>query len=167
MVHMPSHIYLRTDQWDRAVEQNLLAAEADELYFGVRPVRTFDYASNIHNNHIAAWSAMMTGREEIAIRTSRKMWDSCPDEIRPIAFAVADSWMCSLYDAQKRFGRWDELLAEPAPPESMPITTCMWRANRAVAYAAKKDFEGATAELERFRQARERIAGGPRRLLLH
>jgi hypothetical protein len=97
-VHMPSHIYLRTDQWDRAVEQNLLAAEADELYFGVRPVRTFDYASNIHNNHIAAWSAMMTGREEIAIRTSRKMWDSCPDEIRPIAFAVADSWMCSLYD---------------------------------------------------------------------
>jgi tetratricopeptide (TPR) repeat protein len=161
MVHMPSHIYLRTDQWDRAVEQNLLAAEADERYFGVRPVRTFDYASNIHNNHIAAWSAMMTGREEIAIRTSRRMWDSCPEEIQPIAFAVADSWMCSLYDAQKRFGRWDDLLAEPAPPESMPITTCMWRANRAVAYAAKKDFAGATAELERFRQARERLPEDP------
>ena len=26
-----------------------------------------------------------------------------------------DPWMCSVYDVQKRFGRWDELLAEPAP----------------------------------------------------
>jgi tetratricopeptide (TPR) repeat protein len=37
----------------------------------------------------------------------------------------------------------------------------MWRANRAVAYAAKKDFAGATAELERFRQARERLPEDP------
>jgi tetratricopeptide (TPR) repeat protein len=97
---------------------------------------------------------MMTGREDVAMETSRAMWDSCPDDMQPIAFAVADPWMCSLYDAQKRFGRWDDLLAEPAPPASMPITTCMWRAHRAVAHAAKKDFAAAEAELELFRAAR-------------
>jgi len=65
--------------------------------------------------------------------------------------------MTSVYDVQKRFGRWDDILAEPAPPAYMPITTAVWHAHRAIAFAAKKDFDGAEREHEAFRKARQAI----------
>src|SRR5262249_30100504 len=37
----------------------------------------------------------------------------------------------------KRFGQWDEILKEPAPPEIFPIARAMRHHIRAIAYAAK------------------------------
>ena len=51
--------------------------------------------------------------------------------------------MCSVWDVQKRFGRWDAILAEPPPPANLVLTTATWHAARAVAFAAKKDFMNA------------------------
>jgi tetratricopeptide (TPR) repeat protein len=60
--------------------------------------------------------------------------------------------MCSVYDVQKRFGRWDAILNESAPPAFMPVTTAQWHAARAVAYAAKKDFTNAEREHDAFKK---------------
>jgi tetratricopeptide (TPR) repeat protein len=65
--------------------------------------------------------------------------------------------MTSVYDVQKRFGRWDEILAEPEPPAYLPITTAVWRAHRAIAYAAKHDFKAAEREYEAFLAAKAEI----------
>ena len=51
--------------------------------------------------------------------------------------------MCSVYDVYKRFGRWDQMLAEPPPPDYMPFTLATWHAHRAISYAAKKEFDAA------------------------
>jgi tetratricopeptide (TPR) repeat protein len=71
--------------------------------------------------------------------------------------ALVDPYMGAVYDALKRFGRWDDILREPAPPSYLPITTAMWRMNRAVAYAAKG--EGALAEQEHvaFQEAADQV----------
>jgi hypothetical protein len=66
-----------------------------------------------------------------------------------------------VYDVQKRFGRWDDLLAEPAPPEYLPATTAVWRAHRAIAFAAKKDFKNAEREHMAFRSAMKAIPETP------
>ncbi len=68
-----------------------------------------------------------------------------------------DKWMCAIYDVLKRFGRWDQILTEPAPPSFMPVTNAVWRAARAVAYAANKDFDSARLEHLAFRQAKDTI----------
>jgi tetratricopeptide (TPR) repeat protein len=65
--------------------------------------------------------------------------------------------MSSVYDVYKRFGRWDALLAEPGPPSFMLVTTATWRAARAVAYAAKKDFLNAEREYAEFKKAKAKI----------
>jgi len=159
MRHMPSHIYTRVNLWDRSIEQNALAMEADERYRVLSPDQDIQHMYMVHNNHILAYSAMMVGRKAEALMASRRMWSDLPQDqahLYEIAPRI-DLWMCSLYDVQKRFGLWTELLAEPAPPEFMQFTTAFWRAHRAIAYAALEDFDNALTEYAEF----ERIYNNP------
>lgn len=151
MRHMPSHIYTRVNEWHKSIEQNAIAMEADDRYRELSPDQNIQNMYMIHNNHILAYSAMMVGRKEEALRASRLMWKiASEDRLREVA-PVVDLWMCSLYDVQKRFGLWQELLDEQQrPPEFMPLTTAHWRAHRAVACAALKDFDAALAEYGEF-----------------
>lgn len=74
LLHMPSHIYTRTGQWERAIEQNALAMEADERYRALSPDHIIQHMYQVHNNHIRAYAAMMVGREAEALEVSRRMW---------------------------------------------------------------------------------------------
>jgi tetratricopeptide (TPR) repeat protein len=155
--HMPSHIYVQVGMWERSIEQNAKAMKCDDRYRVLAPQQGSQHGYMAHNAHMLAFSAMMIGREEEAIAAARDMWADLPEEAMRQVAPFVDSWMCSIYDVQKRFGRWDELLAEPAPPEFLPITTAVWRAHRAIAYAAKKDFENAKLEQQAFRMALKAI----------
>ena len=155
---MPSHIYIRTNMWDRSIEQNALAMLADDQYRRRSPDHYIQHMYMVHNNHVLAYSAMMVGREKEAMSASRKMWTAIPGDQLEVIAPWVDRWMCSVYDVQKRFGRWDALLAEPGPPEYMPITSAFWRAHRAIAFAAKKDFASAENELLTFEHIRANLA---------
>jgi tetratricopeptide (TPR) repeat protein len=157
MLHMPSHIYVQTGHWHESIEQNARAMRADEAYLARSAEQGIQHMYMVHNAHMLAYSAMMVGREEDAMHAARAMWDGIPEEMLDSVAPYIDLWMCSVYDVQKRFGRWDDLLAEPAPPESLPITTAVWHAHRAVAHAAKKDFDAARAEQALFRETRASI----------
>ncbi len=47
-----------------------------------------------------------------------------------------------------RFGLWDDMLKEPAPPEGVPFATAMWHYGRGVAFAHKGDLANAKVELK-------------------
>ncbi|NIL99621.1 MAG: tetratricopeptide repeat protein [Acidobacteria bacterium] len=155
LLHMPSHIYTRTGDWDRAIEQNALAMEADVKYRAKSPDQFVQHMYMVHNNHIRAYGAMMVGREAEALEASRRMWSQIPEDLLEDVAPQVDAWMCSVYDVYKRFGRWDKMLAEPAPPEYMPFTLATWHAHRAISYAAKKDIEGAQREFRAYRRVRD------------
>lgn len=155
--HMPSHIYIQTGMWDKSIEMNAVAMVSDGEYIERSPEQGIQYMYQVHNAHMLAFSAMMAGREAEAMGSARAMWETIPEEMLPMVGGYVDLWMTSVYDVQKRFGRWDDLLAEPAPPEFLPITTAVWHAHRAVAYAAKKDIAGAKAEQALFESACENI----------
>jgi tetratricopeptide (TPR) repeat protein len=159
--HMPSHIYVQVGMWDRSIEQNAKAMEADDRYRVLSPKQIVQHGYMTHNAHMLAFSAMMIGRERQAMAAARDMWNDLPDSIIRVAGPYFDPVMCSIYDVQKRFGRWDDLLAEPAPPKYLPITTAVWRAHRAIAYAAKKDFDNAKREQTAFRKAMQAIPVTP------
>lgn len=157
--HMPSHIYVLTGHWDQAVTQNEKAVRADASYRRISPKQTVQHLYMAHNAHMLAFASMMSGREREAIKAARAMWAGLPPDAMadPVVVGFVDPWLCAVYDVQKRFGRWDDILTEPAPPANFPITTAIWRAHRAIAYAAKKDFEHAEREQEAFRQAKAAI----------
>ena len=164
--HMPAHIYVKTGLWHRAVEQSVKAMAADDAYQELSPKQSIQWLYMVHNSHMMAFAAMMTGREEEAMAAARDMWnDISEDDLKRVG-PIFDFWMCSVFDVQKRFGRWDAIIAEPAPPEYLPITHATWRAARAVAYAAKKDFKNAEREYKKFKKCRSQVPadahwGGP------
>ena len=82
----------------------------------------------VHNAHMLAYAAMMSGREKKALAAARAMWANIPEDALREVGPIFDLWMCSVYDVQKRFGRWEVILAEDAPPSYLPITTAIWRA---------------------------------------
>lgn len=159
--HMPSHIYVQVGMWERSIEQNGKAMKCDLQYRALSPEQGIQNGYMTHNSHMLAFSAMMIGREQEAMAAARAMWDDLPEQALRQVGPFFDPWMCSVYDVQKRFGRWDDLLAEPAPPDFLPTTTAVWRAHRAIAYAAKKDFVNAEREQMAFRAAMRAIPETP------
>ena len=152
LIHMPCHIYVKTGHWDRAIVQSEKAMRSDKKYRRLSPDQLTQHVYMTHNAHLLVYAAMMSGREKEAMAAARDMWDNVDQDILRQLGPALDRWMCSVYDVQKRFGRWDAIIDEPAPPEFMPVTTAVWHASKAVAFAAKHEFEKAEREHREFKQ---------------
>jgi tetratricopeptide (TPR) repeat protein len=152
LTHMPSHLYVQVGMWDRAVEQNLLAIKSDARYLKKSPAQYRMHGYIAHNGHMLAFAGMMSGRERDAMKGAMFSRQSIPDDLMATMGKRYDRAFCAKFDVMKRFGRWDDILKEPAPPEMLQRTTAVWRTCRAVAYAAKKNFENAKIEHEAFKE---------------
>lgn len=151
--HMPSHIYVRVGKWPEAVEANRKAIAADTEYRRLSPRQDFYMAYMQHNQGFLAFACMMLGRSEEAISAAHDAVTALPTEWVKQNAGVIDGYLAVYMDALKRFGKWDELLALPAPPEYLPFTTAMWRGNRTVALAATGKLDQAVAERAKFIEA--------------
>lgn len=157
LLHMPSHIYSLTGQWNKAARQNELAILVDGDYRRISPKQDFYRIYMIHNHHMLSFISMMTGRSELALQTARNVVASIPEGFQRENAVFVDPFMSAPYDALKRFGRWEEMIAEPQPPEYLPITTALYHFNRGVACAALGDLESAEREREIFLLNRESL----------
>ena len=109
-----------------------------------------------HNHHMLAYGAMMTGQSDLALKTVRKMVADIPLEFFR-ANPFADGFKAMPLEVMMRFGRWDEILAESAFPDFVPISRALQHYARAVAYAAKDDVPSALKEQAAFLEARQRV----------
>ena len=153
LVHMPAHIYARVGRWKDASEANEKAIVADREYRKLSPVQAFYNVYMAHNHHFLSWASMMQGQSVVSIRAAREMIAGVPPDFLEQSAFFADGYMTIALEALMRFGKWDEILREPAPPAFLPITTAHRFFARGVAYAAKGDVEHAKAEREQFRAA--------------
>lgn len=157
LVHMPSHIDVLTGRWDLAVEQNEMAIAASAAYRALSPRQGFYRLYMLHNHHMLAFAAMMDGRRELALRAAREVISSVPDDYAREQAALVDPYMAIVTEVLMRFGRWEEILKEPAPPEHWPIATAMWRFARGVSYAVLGEHGQALRERDAFRAAVKRV----------
>ncbi len=115
LIHMPSHIYIRTGDYQRAAKANAAAAAVDEAYFGPKGAQTF-YAMSYygHNLQFESASAMFAGNlaeaRASAVRTMR-LADPIADQMAMLEpFAVQELFVLV------RFGQWADVLATTARP---------------------------------------------------
>ncbi len=153
LLHMPSHIYVLTGNWDKASIQNEKAIASDRAYRRIAPEPGFYRLYMIHNHHMLSFASMMEGRSEVSIRAASDAVNGVPEESLREYAPLFDGFMGAKYDALKRFGRWDEILKQSPPPAYLPITTAMWRFSRAVAFAALGKVEEARKEEIAFEMA--------------
>lgn len=160
MVHMPSHIDVLLGQWEKAIESNTRAVEADRRTrerFGAP--RGFLWLYFGHNRHMLAFAAMMTGRSELALAHMNALLAELPADEEWLGNwgFMHDYFGPMKMEALVRFGRWDEILAAPEPAESRPMSRAMRHAARAIAHAAKAAPVAARAEQRAFGVARAKV----------
>lgn len=146
LVHMPAHIYVRTGHFHDSAKTNENAIRADEAFFaiskesGVCPLMYYT-----HNIHFLCYSQMMEGRSRDALRSARKLEAKVPlQAVREMPMAEMLVPMPLMVEA--RFGEWDAILKEPAPPKDLPYTSGIWHYARGLAFAGKGRFDEAERE---------------------
>jgi hypothetical protein len=137
LVHMPSHIYMRVGRYDLVADHNHDAVGQDESYIQDRkPAGFYKYTYYPHNYHMMYAGLMFLGRGQETIAAARKLVGVVPAEVTR-QVPPLEYFFPTPYWAMARFGRWDDLLAEPAPAEHQRYTKGMWHYTRALALSAK------------------------------
>ncbi len=159
LVHMPSHIDIRRGRWQEAIEANDRAIAADRAYAKRAPRQGFYRLYMAHNHHMLSFAAMMQGQSDRALKAVREMIAAVPAEWVKVKenAAIADGFLAAPIEVLMRFGRWDELLKEPAPPGDFPISTALRLSARGVALAAQGKTAEARAEQKAFREAVKQV----------
>jgi tetratricopeptide (TPR) repeat protein len=160
MVHMPAHIYARVGRWDDAAECNIQAMKADTAYRAANPRPGFYALYMAHNAHFFTFAAMMQGRSTESIAHARQMVKDIPEEFLKQFGSVADGFMIFPAEVLMRFGKWDEVLAEPEPAADLPLSLALWHYTRASAFTAKNSMQDAEGEQGKFQEAAAKVPAG-------
>ena len=145
LVHMPAHVYARTGDHAGAARANLAGAEADRVYLKSAPPDSFyGMAYYSHNLHFLADSHMMQGR----FADAKQAADELAQRIAPHAamMPMIESMAVMPTSVLLRFGRYDDVLALPEPPNDRPVMKAWWQFARGVASAATKRTAQAATE---------------------
>ena len=168
LVHMPSHIDAWVGQWKEAMDCNIAAVKADDHYVELTGNESQFYKFyRMHNHHFVVWCAMFEGQYETAMKYARKAVETLPegDEnhgaqfmlagIIPMGAIFLESYVTMPWHVMIRFGKWDEILAEPmySNKDVFPATIATQHYARGVAYASKGMVPEAEAEQVLFKEA--------------
>lgn len=150
LVHMPSHIYIRVGRYSDAVDSNTQAIEIDRSYFSKAPEPTTYTIYYVHNQHFLAYASMMAGRYQNAITAARDLEKEIPEPaLKDFAFLI-EGIMPATFHVMIRFGKWEEILNEPAYPEYRLVSNAVRHYARSIANSALGNTEEARAEMEAF-----------------
>jgi hypothetical protein len=147
LVHMSAHTYMRVGDYAAASLANERGAKADEEYLAwCRSGGIYPAAYYPHNLHFLWASQTMEGKSAAAIETAKKLHAKLPPQA-VVEFPPAEEQVPVAYYALVRFGKLDEMLAQPAPAETQRYANGMWHYARGMAFAGKDLLEDARAEL--------------------
>jgi tetratricopeptide (TPR) repeat protein len=149
---MPSHIYQRVGRYADSARVNEAASQSDEAYITqCRAQGLYPMAYYPHTIHFLWFAASADGRGELAISAARKAASKVSDEsLAEMPFL--GGFRAAPYYALTRFGRWDEMLKEPAPPAGDLYLNGTWHYARGLALIATgrlPEAERALAEVRR------------------
>jgi tetratricopeptide (TPR) repeat protein len=157
LVHMPSHIYAVVGRYADAADANEKAIAADLAVLANSPDDDFYWGYYGHNLHFLAYAAMMECRYDTAMRAARQLWRDLPESyIRETGWFI-EGIVPTTYHVMIRFGRWEDILAEPMPPSDYLVSIAVRHYARSIAHSALGQTEPARMELEAFDRAADRI----------
>lgn len=152
LLHMPSHIYVRTGRYQQAIRTNARAIQADDAFFDDAGPQRMYHFYRAHNHHFLVWAAMFEGARRQALASAREMVAKLPkDDFHKLPRTI-ETFLYAPVHVMIRFGMWQDILKEPAPDAKFAIALALWHQARAVALANTARVEEALAEAASFEQ---------------
>ncbi len=158
LVHMPAHVYIRVGRYHDATLSNLAASTADKAFLAVCRGSNGAYPLGYvpHNWHFAAMTAALHGSRTLAIEAADQTAQRTdPQQMEAMAFM--QQFVVAPLFARVRFGEWDAILAQDAPPSDVAFPRAIWHFARGMALVRTDKPAQARKEL----QALQAIAKDP------
>lgn len=154
LVHMPSHIDIRLGHYENAIVANEKGIIADTTWVKAGGFYTF---YRIHNYHFLAYASMFDGQKAKAMKAARDMVEQAPLELVRAYADYLEAFLAVPIHVMVRFGLWEEILAEPKPPEDLISAVAFWHYGRTVAYAAMGKVKEASEEFAAMKKAYDAV----------
>ncbi len=145
MVHMPSHVYIRSGHYEKGIAVNETAVKAYDKYLELYPevVNKLDIYL-IHNLHMQAACAMLRPNYAYALKSgelARKSFDSSFLSLPAPVGNFAQYVYVTPQLVKLRFGKWADLAGEPAIPENYAYAHLLdsWARGMAAAASGNKN----------------------------
>src|SRR5882672_8681621 len=151
------HLYIHAVEASTQPARAAAAVQADRAYFKTsQPSMIYRGLYYPHNIDFIWHSASMQGRNAETNRAAREFAENAPAEMIK-AMPDMETAPAAPIVALARFGRWDEVLAYPAPPREWSYTSGVWRYARGIAFNAKGQAADAARELRELETIRESV----------
>ena len=135
IVHMPAHVYIRTGDYEAAVQTNEQAAAVDRAYIqatGAQGIYPMMYYS--HNLHFIAMCAAMNGNYQESKKNAELLLANVAPHVKEVP--PLEGFTTIPTAVEVRFHHWDEILKMPQPDPAMKTTTIFWHFARGMALAS-------------------------------
>ena len=159
VVHMPSHIYVRVGQYQKALEQNIRSQKVDKEFaeiWGDLPLPnlgTYPLSHKIHSGHaldFVRYAASVQGNYGLASKSAWNMANSIKDN--QIMIMQGQKRVAAPWQVLKTFAKWDEILELKPKHTGTPYLDGIWSYVKGSAYLAKGKKEQASQELIKLKQ---------------
>ena len=150
LVHMPSHIYIRTGNYHEGSLANLHAVNIDSQYVatchaqGMYPLAYFP-----HNFHFLAATATLEGNSAWALMGAEKVRAHVRTTLmKDPKWSTLQHYYMIPYYIEVKFGLWDSILHRNEPMAGLPYVDAIRHYARGMAYLGKDNLSEANKELQ-------------------
>ncbi len=152
MIHMPSHIYIRSGNYEQGIKVNELSVKGYNNYLALYP----DVQNNaslylVHNLHMQSTCAMMKANYNYSNKSAMACSQSFDTGFLSMP-APLGTYMQYVYMTPAinnvRFGKWDAILNAASPQENHIYAMALWHWARGMAFAGKNKITEAENELK-------------------
>lgn len=149
LVHMPSHVYIRTGDYHKGTLANLRAVRVDSLYVtqchaqGAYPLAYYP-----HNYHFMAATAALEGNKRYAMLGANKVSKHVhPDLMKEKGWGTLQHYYVIPYYVMVKMGDWDAILNSKLETYDLPYLEAVRHYARGMAYLGKEKPGKAKMEL--------------------
>ena len=153
LVHMPSHIYIRTGDYRECTVANVDAVEVDSVYVSAcHAAGAYPLGYYPHNFHFLCACAALEGDARLAYDAALRMQEKLDTEImRQEGWGTVQHYYTIPYYILVKFELWKEVLDTEMPDEDLKYPRAVLHYARGMAYAGMGQLAKAKEELTALR----------------
>ena len=149
LIHMPSHVYIRTGDYHKGTLANIRAVAVDSSYIatcnaqGAYPIAYFP-----HNYHFMAATAALEGNSELALKASYNVAKhSSTILMKEPGWGTLQHFYTIPFYINVKFGKWSEILELENEVPSLKYPSAILNYARGMAFLRLDEIEKAKKEL--------------------
>ena len=151
LVHMPSHIYIRTGEYHKGTLANINACKVDSVYITMCHAQgAYPLAYYPHNYHFMAGTATLEGNSKWAMIGAKETANHVhPKTMIEPGWSTLQHYYVIPYYVAVKFGKWDDILKMKLISDTLKYPKAVSHYAKGMAYLGKNDLRKAKTELMR------------------